>query len=630
VNQVGRFEIKEELGRGAMGVVYKALDPAIGRTVAIKTIRLSELIDPEERQRVRERLLREAQSAGVLSHPNIVTIYDVREEEDFAYIFMEYVSGASLEKMLRKRSLPDSAALLQFLRQVGEALDYAHRKGIVHRDIKPANIIISEGGPGVEPLAKIADFGVAKFVSHEMTHSGTMIGTPNYMSPEQIQGITIDGRSDQFSLAVVVYEVLSGEKPFVGEALPALFYLICTQKAKPIEEVNPALSATVGKVLHRALAKDANGRFASCGDFIGALSIALGDCPNWTPAPRPALAAVGSMLDATAADTNYRKAAASAAAIADKTPSEVPQPKPPTPSPGVSLTGGGRRGGMIVPAAGFEGETLLGQRTTRELPPIPRRRHTGENEEPEEERQGRSIGRKFAVILAFLFLIAAAIVFIVRWNSGPSVPTQTLDTNAGPATPPPTEETKAAKKATPTTPAAPPKQAQEPASNSLAQAEKRQITPAPASAPPVANNASPQPGGVDDVDLLSEPPGAKIVIDDNPELTCGSPCTVSLSNGRHTLTATLNGYNVARRIFTVPEDNSLFIALSRSVGVVVVTSSPSGSTIYVDGKPSGRTPATLHLSAGLHRLLWVNGSSQHEEAVEVQSDSFEARSYRWQ
>src|SRR5262249_46584994 len=155
-----------------------------------------------------------------------------------AYIFMEYVNGSSLEKMLRARSLPENAALLHFLRQVAEALDYAHRKGIVHRDIKPANIIISEGGQGVERMAKIADFGVAKFVSHEMTHSGTMIGTPNYMPPEQIQGTTVDGRSDQFSLAVVVYELLSGEKPFTSDNLPTLFYLICKQDPKPVGQLN--------------------------------------------------------------------------------------------------------------------------------------------------------------------------------------------------------------------------------------------------------------------------------------------------------------------------------------------------------------------------------------------------------
>ena len=233
MKQVGRYQIVEELGRGAMGVVYKALDPAIGRTVAIKTIRLSDLTDSEERRRVHERLLREAQAAGMLSHPNIVTIYDVLEEQDFAYVFMEYVNGSSLERMLQAKTLPDRTHLLNYLRQVAAALDYAHRKGIVHRDIKPANIIIAEGASGVERIAKIADFGVAKFVSQDMTHSGSMIGTPNYMSPEQIQGMTVDGRCDQFSLAVLVYELLSGEKPFSGDNLAALFYAICKHEPKP-------------------------------------------------------------------------------------------------------------------------------------------------------------------------------------------------------------------------------------------------------------------------------------------------------------------------------------------------------------------------------------------------------------
>ncbi|MGH9584031.1 MAG: serine/threonine-protein kinase, partial [Bryobacteraceae bacterium] len=285
MKQVGRYQILDELGRGAMGVVYKAQDPAIGRTVAIKTIRLGELPDPEERVRVRERLLREAQSAGILSHPNIVTIYDVLQETDFAYVVMEYVTGMSLEAMLRGQALPERTALLHFLRQVSDALDYAHHKGIVHRDIKPANIILAEPAPGFEPRAKVTDFGVAKFVSHEITHSGTMIGTPYYLSPEQIQGLTVDGRSDQFSLAVMVYELLSGEKPFEAENLPGLFYKICRQEPRPIEEVNSTLSESPGKVLSRALAKEPGERFASCGDFMGALAVALGDSPDWAAAP---------------------------------------------------------------------------------------------------------------------------------------------------------------------------------------------------------------------------------------------------------------------------------------------------------------------------------------------------------
>ena len=626
MNQVGRYEIVEELGRGAMGVVYKALDPAIGRTVAIKTIRLSDLSNPDERQRVRDRLLREAQSAGVLSHPNIVTIYDVLEKEDFAYIFMEYVHGSSLERMLHKRSLPDNAALLLFLKQVAEALDYAHRKGIVHRDIKPANILISEGAPGVQRLAKIADFGVAKFVSHEMTHSGTMIGTPNYMSPEQIQGITVDGRADQFSLAVVVYEVLCGEKPFAGDTLPTLFYLICKQDPKPVEQANLTLSETVGKVLRRGLAKDPNQRFGSCGDFMGALTISLGDCPNWLTVPRLASIVDGSMLEATAGDLRSRHFSDSSPAIPQDEIRESASKRVPL---GRSLgvpNGGGNTGTIAPPAPPVSSGRSSGLwRGEEELRGVTRRRTNVDESVEAPANQGPA--KKFAVIVAFLLLIVGAVIFIVRWNSGPSVPVQVLDTSAGPSTPPPADETVVATK----------KKTQPPQTRTLNNSpsslpkpnEQTQSKPGSPTASVTPNDANAE-GTVDDVEFLTDPPGAKIAVDNRADLGCNSPCTLSLAHGRHTLVATLNGYNISRRIFTVPDDSSLFISLGKSMGVLVITSFPSGSTIFIDGKESGRAPATLHLSAGPHRVMWVNGSRQHEETIEVQSDGFEVRSFRWQ
>ncbi|MGH9693996.1 MAG: serine/threonine-protein kinase, partial [Bryobacteraceae bacterium] len=252
MNQAGRYQILEELGRGATGVVYRATDPAIGKTVALKSIRLSDAGDAEEKRLVRDRLLSEAQSAGILSHPHIVTIYDVFESGELAYISMEYVDGASLEEMLRAGALPEREKFLQFLRQIAEALDYAHRKEIVHRDIKPANIIVSGRRPGTEQVAKIAGFGVAPFLASEVAHNGTLIGTPNYMSPEQIQGLPVGGKSDQFSLAAVVYELLCGAKPFVAENVQALLYSICKQNPKPVERANPLLNETVGKVMTRA------------------------------------------------------------------------------------------------------------------------------------------------------------------------------------------------------------------------------------------------------------------------------------------------------------------------------------------------------------------------------------------
>lgn len=591
MNQVGRYQILEELGRGATGIVYKALDPAIGRTVAIKTIDLGELANADERQRVRERLLREAQSAGLLSHPNIVTIYDVLEKEDYAYIFMEYVNGASLENMLRNRDLPDSAALLQFLRQVADALDYAHRKGIVHRDIKPANIIISEGTPHGERLAKIADFGVAKFVSHEMTHSGAMMGTPNYMSPEQIQGLTVDGRSDQFSLAVIVYELLAGIKPFSGENLPALFYQICKQDPKPVQLVNTSLNETVGKVLHRALSKDPNDRFATCVAFSGALTIALGDCPGWTYVSRIA-PVPESALDETSAGV----------------PSTVAKPatRPPTAKPN-------------EPTRIRQTEPAQTPIAAYELPPLPRRRREEEESETEEPSQHDSFGKKLVLILAMCFAIGAAIVFIVRWNSGPPIPAQVLDTKSAPVSPPPDVSEPAP------TPAVERKSKPKPSP-----AARTQVTPAVRPATRTETTPAPQftPARQvpSDVELLTEPPGAQIVVDGNSSLACTSPCTLSLPSGRHTLTAQVNGYEIARRIFNVPNDTSLFLPLIKNTGSLIVTSIPSGATVLIDGKAAGRTPLTLNLSLGTHRIVWAYGGNQHQETIEVQS-GIQARGY---
>ena len=267
VQQVGRYQIVGELGRGAMGVVYQALDPAIGRTIAIKSIRLQDLTDEAERTRLRERLFREAQSAGILSHPNIVTIYDIAEQDGMAYIFMEFVNGPPFEKMLRVEQAPDKETLLSIFRQTAAALDYAHKKGIVHRDIKPANIMIHEDG-----TAKITDFGVAKIMSQQMTLSGTMMGTPSYMSPEQVQSTPITGRADQFSLAVIVYEALTGEKPFAAEYMPTLLYKIVREDPVPPQRLNTTLNVHVETTLRKALAKVPDDRYETCTDFIAALA----------------------------------------------------------------------------------------------------------------------------------------------------------------------------------------------------------------------------------------------------------------------------------------------------------------------------------------------------------------------
>jgi serine/threonine protein kinase len=271
MHKIGRYQVEHELGRGAMGIVYRAFDPAIGRRIAIKTIRLDELGDDQARAILRERLMREAQSAGILSHPNIVTIYDISEDENNAYIFMEYVEGATLDSF--SRGIPVSE-LLSILEQAAEALDYAHQRGIIHRDIKPGNLMLS----GTQ--LKITDFGIARLQHRDSTQSGSLIGTPSYMSPEQIAGGAISGAADQYALAVVAYEFLAGVKPFETDNLANLLYRITQMPVPPVARLN----AATNQVLARALSKAPEHRYPNCAAFVGALEHGLGlEGPRHTP-----------------------------------------------------------------------------------------------------------------------------------------------------------------------------------------------------------------------------------------------------------------------------------------------------------------------------------------------------------
>jgi serine/threonine protein kinase len=261
VKQIGRYKVLRELGHGAMGVVYAATDALIGRKVAIKTIRLGALDSANNRSELTQRLHREAQSAGILSHPGIITIHDVGREGEDAYIVMELVEGRTVEELLESGVPQHSKMLLSVLRQAAVALDYAHDKGIIHRDIKPSNLMICENGS-----VKIADFGVAKLAtSTSLTQSGFVLGTPSYMSPEQAQGRTIDGRSDQFSLAVVAYRMITGKLPFEGPTLTALLAKILWEE--PAYE-SAGLSPPVRMVFKRALSKDPQLRFPNCSEFV--------------------------------------------------------------------------------------------------------------------------------------------------------------------------------------------------------------------------------------------------------------------------------------------------------------------------------------------------------------------------
>jgi len=254
----GRYEILAELGRGAMGVVYKARDPKINRVVAVKTISLAGQ-PPEEEREYRERFFREAEAAGRVSHPGIVTIFDVGEEPETRapYIVMEFVGGQSLDKLLSRddHKLPVETAL-QLTLELAEALDCAHAQGVVHRDLKPANILLTEDGH-----AKIADFGVAKLNLANHTLAGRALGTPAYMSPEQLNGEAVDGRSDLFSLGVVLYTVLTGYRPFQGNSATTVSFKVVNRDPLPVTVLDAELPQRLDYIIARAMAKDPAERY---------------------------------------------------------------------------------------------------------------------------------------------------------------------------------------------------------------------------------------------------------------------------------------------------------------------------------------------------------------------------------
>jgi len=254
----GRYQILSELGRGAMGIVYKARDPKINRVVAVKTVSLAGQT-PEEEREYRERFFREAEAAGRLSHPGIVTIFDVGEEPETRapYIVMEFVGGQSLDKLLSQddHKLPLETAL-QLTLELAEALDCAHGQGVVHRDLKPGNILLTEDGH-----AKIADFGVAKLHLANQTLAGRALGTPAYMSPEQLNGDAVDGRSDLFSLGVVLYTVLTGYKPFQGNSAITVSFKVVNRDPIPATVLNTELPQGLDCIIARAMAKDPGERY---------------------------------------------------------------------------------------------------------------------------------------------------------------------------------------------------------------------------------------------------------------------------------------------------------------------------------------------------------------------------------
>jgi serine/threonine-protein kinase len=534
-----------------MGVVFRALDPSIGRDVAIKIIRLGEVPNAEQRGKQRERLFREARSAGILSHPGIVTIYDMAEEGDVAYIAMEFVAGSTLEQILSAKEPLEPARLFSILRQTAAALDYAHHKGIVHRDIKPANIIVNEAG-----IAKIADFGIAKIsTAEQLTQAGLIVGTPNYMAPEQVQGKPVDGFADQYSLAVMAYEMLTGDKPFVAEHLTTLVYQIVCEPPPPAQRLNPSLGSKVEAALQKGLSKQPNARYANCTALVDALEAACAGTPGWTSLGRGA----GSDLPTLA---------------------EVTPPPPPAnvvePPPVVNL-------------------------------PPPHPRHEAE---ALPEKKNRSA--PLMITLALLGAVAVG-VYYARDVIFPENPPQTAPVQELPKPAPKKQES-----AAPPVPAAvesrpdvsePTPSAPEPDAEPAP--AQRAIVPQRDSVRPghsVEIQVKSQPPGA--TAILDGLPGTACITPCSLKAsTGGHTITLNLA-GFKTLTRPISVLDAS---FELP-----VLMMNQSLGTLMLQTDPPGATITIDDKRLPNvTPAPVHLPPGKYRLGLEKGNLKASRTIDI-------------
>jgi serine/threonine protein kinase len=587
MERIGRYRIVKEIGRGAMGIVYLATDPTIGRSVAIKTVRLRDVDNAQQREKLRERLFREARSAGVLSHPNIVTIYDMAEEDGVAYIAMEYVDGPTFEDIMASGKSLDSSKMFAILRQTATALDYAHTKGIIHRDIKPANIMLGRDGN-----VKVTDFGIAKInaAADSYTITGTLVGTPNYMSPEQVQGTEVTGRSDQFSLAVIAYEILTGERPFPGEQLSTVVYKIVAEDPVSPQRLNRTLGPYIEGVLRKGLSKKPGNRYRTCAEFVGSLETTCAATKGWTPVVR-------------GASLNQSTMSGLAPAAKPSIPNPPAQKNPP--------------------------------RKEREL-------QGASTQRGEVRRSGSKI-----LPLAAAFLMVVGVFSLLTWQGGDTTPAaqtdQKQDQPKSPDQKAPDQKPQDQKPPDPkpvdqTTPAPSSPDSPDPAppEDNTAQRPTEKPTTPPATEPlqPVVLAAKPAPkpspmqsveitrpaGKPQDLSVATNPPGARAIIDGGSGPNCMTPCTLEVSPGLHSLSLRLDGYQEERREVHVSGEaqDVPLVSLRRAAGLLMLTTVPPGAAITINDRLQSQvTPAQITLPPATYRVMVQKDGHRVVDSVEI-------------
>ncbi|MCY4586289.1 MAG: serine/threonine protein kinase [Bryobacterales bacterium] len=624
MDRIGRYEIVSELGRGAMGIVYRAHDTRIARDVAIKTIKLADQVAPDEMQGLRERLFREAQSAGRLSHPGIVTIYDIAEENGIAYITMEFVEGRTLEELMNAGEVGDLKAVAQLVDQMAGALDYAHAREIVHRDTKPSNILVTPDGH-----TKITDFGIARIESSQMTQTGTVMGTPSYMSPEQVRGESIDGRSDQFSLAVMAYELVTGRKPFIGDGLTDVIFKIVSEKPEPPSAINTALPTELDRIILKGLAKRPDERFRDCHAFAAEFNACLAGYET------------ASTMGSAATRTTLREPSSNIVSTLDKT----------APISGTSTV-----------KSGEKQESVLADPTeAHKLPPLRSRAATGDGGAPssQDEPSPRRRRARFVLVasLATILGVAATAIAMNPWLLDDPVGLlglvaadileqveSTPEKDAGAPSEPETRISSLSKSA-PAISRGALGQVQSTAQsldNPAVVKEVEEPSPPPPEEPSETEEeaeavektlpARPDAPSSVVVSFAGQPGGATVVVDQSEEWTCTSPCNVEVPPGDHAANITLDGYFPHRRAFTVDSDPlKVHFSLEEILGTLNVTTEPSGAAIYVNGKKRPETtPGRIKLPPGKHVVrVESKGKTPLQRTIEIEPNTLRSIRFAW-
>ena len=561
MTKAGRYQIVGELGRGSMGVVYQGFDPVIGRTVAIKTM-LPEGLSPHEFQEYKTRFQREAMAAGILAHPNIITVYDFGEDAGVLYLAMEFLEGKSLEKIVQEQNILPIETILPIYDQVCSALDHAHRNKIVHRDIKPANIMILHNG-----LVKVTDFGIAKMMSMGMTQAGQILGTPNYMSPEQVKGRQIDGRSDIFSMGVILYELVTGEKPFGGQNITTVIYKIINENPIPPRELDASIHGGLSYVISKALAKNVDERYQTCRELAE-------DLRNYKNLGSTSVGQGTVILSAMAV------------------PMEAAPPPPPPPPPRIQA-------GYPPPPPAPLGldEAPIGSSVEAEtIPSAP----------PPRQAVPQIVWVLGALV--FVAVMAGAAYFLyLRPKSQPVAPVVSppVATTAATQSPSPSVSTGAVpapgaptgtSTATPATPT------------------QTTVTEAPPSKPAVVSppppvvskpESRPHPAGakVGELEVSANVEGAAISIDGRSDPSWLTPRTIpDVPAGTHNVMIYKDGFEAFRQSVTIENGQISKVAgnLSAPLGELNVVTVPAGVEVFIDGKSYGPSPAHATLPPGTH------------------------------